>query len=126
MGRKITNKYIQTQLRYWANKLATKNSAECVILTYLSSDDSLNGSLFVNGQITNEFTVLKNKPIMQKRKCKFKYWDNYDEQEIEFDSIGEAAKYFSYSRQAISKFVKTGKIFVSSKPYWCKVQYKGE
>ena len=24
MGRKITDKYIQTQLRYWANKLAAK------------------------------------------------------------------------------------------------------
>ena len=126
MGRKITDKYIQTQLRYWCNKLAAKKAAECIVLTYLSSDDSLNGSIFVNRQVTNEFTVTKKPMDTTPRKCKFKYWDDYGEYEFEFDSVSDAAKFFAYSRQAISKFIKTKKVFETFKPFCCKVQYVGE
>lgn len=126
MGRKITNKYIQTQLRYWANKLAAKNSAECIVLTYLSSDNSLNGSIFVDRQITSEFTITKKPIDTTPRKCKFEYWDECDKHEVKFDSVNQAAKYFSYSRQAISKFIKTKKVFETFKPFHCKVQYAGE
>ena len=67
MGRKITDKYIQTQLRYWCNKLAAKKAAECIVLTYLSSDDSLNGSIFVNRQVINEFIDGEKKVYLYSR-----------------------------------------------------------
>ena len=126
MKNRNNEKYIQSQLRYWCNKLAAKKAAECIILTYLSSDDSLNGSIFVNRQIVSEFTAVKKPMDTTPRKCKFKYWDDSDEHEVEFDSVGEAAKFFAYSRQAISKYIKTKKIFETFKPFCCKAQYVGE